>query len=825
MLGAVGNLKLTQLKLELGVTVQGTWPPPREKTSHCVCCTVAAIRPGATQRIRRLAAERTKGTARSAMHALFRIDLERSFEREGLVLLAAWNASFVLPTQQLQLHPSGRFASRQWSRRDPLTHSYRTSSILLALVLPVINGCSSSSTTVVSPPSNAGAGNDPGTATGGNSATAGSASRGGAPTTISNAGTNTSGGNAGGTNSSAGGSTTAGGTNEATNVGGTSSAGGAMSVGGTQAISGSSSTGGAPTGGVTSTAIGGTSAVVGGASAVGGGSLGTGGLGAGGLATGGAHTGGATFGGNSTGGSSGSQAGGAGTGGTNTTGTGGAPSNPCATANPCVRGTCDGSSGVAKCLCPQTWGGLDCSTLLCTLCVDDNAPSGGSGECWLSPLKDLQTALSAADGLIPSCSQGVQIWVAEGTYLPSSTGDRAASFVLRDNVSIFGGFAGTESAISQRTPSAHVTVLSGDLSSNDVAPFTNNGENSLHVVTGVNNASSAALDGVTIKGGNADTDTGYGAKGGGMYVKTGSPKIVGVTFLQNFAGGNFAYAGGGALYIEDAKPSISSSTFRENLAACGTGYNGGGAIYSYGASSTRLQDVLFLGNRTTAGSGAYQGGGAIYAFGISVPLASPAAALTVVNARFLGNFAGSQDHQYSGGGAILALDTQFTIVNSAFAGNSTTGAARGGALYALFDRGIPQLTNVTMAGNSTAADGRAIYVFLVGDNVAKLTNSIVWGNTGSGSEIAGDVISTTYTCAPGILSGSGNLPACNPLLVAPSGSDAVIGTLDDDLRLQAGSPALNVGNNLAAGLTGITSDLANNTRFSGVVDLGAYERP
>jgi hypothetical protein len=115
--------------------------------------------------------------------------------------------------------------------------------------------------------------------------------------------------------------------------------------------------------------------------------------------------------------------------------------------------------------------------------VDASAPPGGNGSTWPLAFNDLQDALDVAVA-------DDKIWVAAGTYVPSVPAGRAATFDLDvDNVHIFGGFAGTESAISERDIAANETVLSGG-----TAP-------SYHVVT-VN--AITRLNGFTVTGGRAD---------------------------------------------------------------------------------------------------------------------------------------------------------------------------------------------------------------------------------------------------------------------------------------------------------------------------------
>jgi len=89
-------------------------------------------------------------------------------------------------------------------------------------------------------------------------------------------------------------------------------------------------------------------------------------------------------------------------------------------------------------------------------------PNGtGNGSSWADALgeQDFRERLvTAADGDV--------FWVAAGKYRPSET-DRIVSFSLKSGVSLYGGFAGNETELSQRDWSVNITVLTGDLDFND----------------------------------------------------------------------------------------------------------------------------------------------------------------------------------------------------------------------------------------------------------------------------------------------------------------------------------------------------------------------
>jgi len=86
--------------------------------------------------------------------------------------------------------------------------------------------------------------------------------------------------------------------------------------------------------------------------------------------------------------------------------------------------------------------------------VDPYATGHQTGVDWDNAYTDLQTALTRA---AHSC--GSEIWVARGTYSPGSDVDD--SFVVSAGVELYGGFAGTETARSQRDHTRYQTILTG----------------------------------------------------------------------------------------------------------------------------------------------------------------------------------------------------------------------------------------------------------------------------------------------------------------------------------------------------------------------------
>jgi hypothetical protein len=157
--------------------------------------------------------------------------------------------------------------------------------------------------------------------------------------------------------------------------------------------------------------------------------------------------------------------------------------------------------------------------------VNANAPvtSTQDGSSWTNAFRNLQDALRIYGGKNP-------IWVAQGTYYPTTQNDPNASFVLKGRVELYGGFAGNEADMLQRTNwRAHPTILSGAIP----------GGNSLHVVTATNVGYTTVLDGFTVTKGRAGA-----GDGGGIYLKNAFPTIQNCLIVDNSA------TRGGGLFLD-----------------------------------------------------------------------------------------------------------------------------------------------------------------------------------------------------------------------------------------------------------------------------------
>jgi len=321
---------------------------------------------------------------------------------------------------------------------------------------------------------------------------------------------------------------------------------------------------------------------------------------------------------------------------------------------------------------------------------DDAAGPTFDGTSWANAYKKLQNALGAA-------SSGDQIWVAAGVYYPDegaaqTNDDRTESFELNNGVSIYGGFAGTETLLSQRNPSTNVTILSGDidkdddnLDNNNISEdgFDINGSNSYHVVSGSGVTSAAVLDGFTITAGKGNYLGLYSdpnAQGAGMRLVNSSPTLNNLNFYGSYNGF------GGAMYNENSAPSLSNSFFSGNL-----GEDSGGGIFNR-ASSPALSNVTFSQNR------AYHAGGAgMYNIAASAP--------SLVNVTFFQNVAEDPTPLVgydAYGGGMVNIESSPSLQDVTFYQNTTDGVGGG-----MFNRGNsdPTLTNVTFYGNTANFGG------------------------------------------------------------------------------------------------------------------------
>ncbi|HNM27542.1 MAG TPA: hypothetical protein PKL15_18990, partial [Saprospiraceae bacterium] len=232
------------------------------------------------------------------------------------------------------------------------------------------------------------------------------------------------------------------------------------------------------------------------------------------------------------------------------------------------------------------------------LYVNANVQGGQQdGSSWANATPDLQLGLELA-------VSGDQIWVAQGVYYPAAGTDRTASFYLKQGVKLYGGFAGGEQNLDERSYAANETILSGNIGNPALA-----NDNSLHVVRGSGLDSTTALDGFTIADGYAYNSlvTEWDVTGGGLLlqasplVENTCPIIQNCRFVHNSAGSGGAIS---AKWSFDnlVNPILRNCEFIENRA-----FVFAGALYKGSPTPDNqpftLSDCAFKKNYAYGGDG------------------------------------------------------------------------------------------------------------------------------------------------------------------------------------------------------------------------------
>ncbi len=410
------------------------------------------------------------------------------------------------------------------------------------------------------------------------------------------------------------------------------------------------------------------------------------------------------------------------------------------------------------------------------------------------------------------------------------------------------------------------------------------GTNSQHVVyvdaIGLGTfTSSTVLDGFRITAGSNGTPGGAGLLCNGSAINTCSPTLANLVFRGNEA----AIGGAVANYYSDS--SYTHVTFSGNEAQSIPGF--GGAMYNY-SSNLVMTEMQFTDNSADFGGALYNNlsnvsiTASVLELNTSdwhgAGLFNEASSPTLTDITFVANDATAL------GGGIFNLNSGPTLLDVGFYGNEASG---GGAIANEINGGLAagvilptSLTNTVFSGNIAIDDGGAIYnwpngsggtldmdiinatfsrneaadeggsIYAVPNNFAgffdiTITNSIMWNSEngagfneiclGSGQVTIGysDVrailgAGVTINCDGGVsvFVNNGNNMNQAPQFIDFDGLDAVVGTLDDDLDLQAASPVIDEGDNAAS--TQPLDFLARTRIVDGgsgtaTVDMGAYE--
>ena len=416
--------------------------------------------------------------------------------------------------------------------------------------------------------------------------------------------------------------------------------------------------------------------------------------------------------------------------------------------------------------------------------VDDDAAPGGDGLAWSSAFQSLIEALNHANAHPHLSGEWYSIRVAQGVYTPGSTRD--ATFTILSGTTVTGGFAGIRALDpDEHDPSRFVTVLSGDLSGDDLPGFVNRSDNAYHVVTFGCPYGGGFVRHCTVRGGHADGQGSNGIGGAafacwdGYYWGFDSCRLT-----DNFA------VQGGAIGVTSGFAYLRDCIIDGNRAL-----ESGGAVF---ACSTYFVSCRFLGNEVVGDSGI---GGAIHIL---------AGTATLSGCVVSGN------HASSAGGGIATLGGVLRLGHCSFANNSS-----GEGAAAFIDSSYSLI-------ESSAFDGAGAQFVARRPLSIDLHRSIVNGGIEVGAVLSAAAI------------GVWTVLDASPRFADPQGLDGIAGTLDDDLQLAPNSIAIDAG--LAAAPWYLEHDLAWSFDVSGAprfhndpampdigigwrtdIDIGAYE--
>lgn len=426
--------------------------------------------------------------------------------------------------------------------------------------------------------------------------------------------------------------------------------------------------------------------------------------------------------------------------------------------------------------------------------VDHAATGAGDGTSWSDAYVSLQDALANA-------SFGDEIWVTSGKHKPTYQADtsdptnttadaRDATFWIPRGVQLYGGFAGTETSISQRSASFTHTILSGD-----IGTAGDDSDNSYRVVyyrahhgggygsSDSDQTTAAVLDGFKVSGANADT-----ASGAGIFAQsvTISPAVYNTKlYIANCVVTNNSSAGhGGGAYLSGWLGNIDNSEFISNHSDS----NGGGVYISAHSGNRYIRNTVFDQNTADNNGGAL----ARASDPVSIPAQKP---LHLINCMMTGNEAGSH------GGAVSyttngSSTTYLDITNCEISGNEAGSDGGGVYLGAGFVISQSPLTYIkgaygvfhssTFADNTAGGKGGGVFA---GEGTISQTdasldvyNSVLWGNSATSDNQSNAIVDMVASC----IQGGGWSAVLGNISSDPLFYDAAAG----DYSLLNGSPAI-----------------------------------
>jgi hypothetical protein len=335
--------------------------------------------------------------------------------------------------------------------------------------------------------------------------------------------------------------------------------------------------------------------------------------------------------------------------------------------------------------------------------------------------------------------------VGAGTYKPQhlpvipaspgsyTAGGRDSTFILRPGVQVWGGYpaGGGDS----RNVTANETVLSGDLDGD--SSFSS--DDAYHVVLTVDIPfnSGTVLDGLSIKGGNANGGGSFNvggkdierSKGGGMYNVSSSPVLTNVTIS-----GNTATNDGGGVYVAGGTFNMTGGTIGGTGLGEGNTASGNGGGVCFAGATFDMTGGTISGNKASSGGGVCfagttfnMSGGAIAYNEVAVyPACGGGVYVSGGIFTMSGNAAisnNNSDYNGRGGGGVFLSAGNFIMNDGTISGNY---GYRGGGVRV-------EGGTFTMSGNAAISGNNGDFgggggVYLDGGGSIAKTGGIIYGD-------------------------------------------------------------------------------------------------